>query len=154
MTINDKIGSIRQDTPSMIERTTEFFHLVDAIEAEPSPEVVTLESTNPDIFIAHYGIGESPSRFGKPRWKLRGRGLGTAGELELNLGGNVRDRRRNHLTQFARMFVNSLYGAIFLSRTDSIHPAARLPLRFALGAVAGKKRRTILPRLPCSFSCV
>ena len=140
---------------SVNDRTyDEFFHLVEAIEAEPSPKVVTLESTNPDIFIAHYGIGESPSRFGKPRWKLPDRGLGTAGKLELNLGRNVRDSRRYYLTQFARMFVNSLYGAIFLSRTDSTRPATRLPLRFALGAVAGKKRRTILPRLPCSFSCV
>jgi enoyl-CoA hydratase/carnithine racemase len=46
----------------------EFFDLVEAIEGEPSLKVVTFESANPDFFIAHYGIGESPSRFGKPRW--------------------------------------------------------------------------------------
>src|SRR5262245_60815508 len=46
----------------------EFFDLVEAIEAEPSLKVVTFESANPDFFLAHYGVGESTSRFGKPRW--------------------------------------------------------------------------------------
>src|SRR5713226_9162654 len=46
----------------------EVFDLVEAIEAEPSLKVVTFESANPDYFLAHYGIGESASRFGKPRW--------------------------------------------------------------------------------------
>ena len=46
----------------------EVFDLVEAIEAEPSLKVVTFESANPDYFIAHYGVGESTSRFGKPRW--------------------------------------------------------------------------------------
>ena len=77
---------------SVHDRTyDEFFHLVEAIEAEPSPKVVTLESTNPDLFIAHYDIGESPRRFGRRRWKLRDRGLGTAGELELNASTIVGD---------------------------------------------------------------
>jgi len=46
----------------------EFFDLVEAMEGELSLKVVTFESAYPDFFIAHYGIGESPSRFGKPRW--------------------------------------------------------------------------------------
>ena len=46
----------------------EVFDLVEAIEAEPSLKVVTFESANPDFFLAHYGVGESTSRFGKPRW--------------------------------------------------------------------------------------
>jgi enoyl-CoA hydratase/carnithine racemase len=46
----------------------EIFDLVEAIEAEPSLKVVTFESANPDFFLAHYGVGESTSRFGKPRW--------------------------------------------------------------------------------------
>jgi len=29
---------------------------------------VTFESAHPDFFLAHYGVGESRSRFGKPRW--------------------------------------------------------------------------------------
>ncbi len=33
-----------------------------------SLKVVTFESANPDYFLAHYGVGESTSRFGKPRW--------------------------------------------------------------------------------------
>jgi enoyl-CoA hydratase/carnithine racemase len=46
----------------------EVFDLVEAIEAEPSLKVVTFESANPDFFLAHYVVGESASRFGKPRW--------------------------------------------------------------------------------------
>src|ERR1700748_3280573 len=46
----------------------EIFDLVEAIEAEPSLKVVTFQSANPDFFLAHYGVGESTSRFGKPRW--------------------------------------------------------------------------------------
>src|SRR6201984_3142904 len=46
----------------------EVFDLVEAIEAEPSLKVVTFESANPDFFLAHYGVAESASRFGKPRW--------------------------------------------------------------------------------------
>jgi hypothetical protein len=30
--------------------------------------IVTFESANPDCFLAHYGVGESTSRFGKSRW--------------------------------------------------------------------------------------
>lgn len=46
----------------------EVFDLVEAIEAEPTLKVVTFESANSDFFLAHYGVGESTSRFGKPRW--------------------------------------------------------------------------------------
>src|SRR5258708_1850818 len=46
----------------------EIFDLVEAIETEPSLKVVTFESATPDCFLAHYGVGESISRFGKPRW--------------------------------------------------------------------------------------
>src|SRR5229473_3378007 len=46
----------------------EIFDLVETIEAEPSLKVMTFESANPDFFLAHYGVGESTSRFGKPRW--------------------------------------------------------------------------------------
>ena len=45
----------------------EIFDLVEAIDADPSLKVVTFESANPDFFLAHYGVGESRSRFGKPR---------------------------------------------------------------------------------------
>lgn len=46
----------------------ELYDLVAEIEAESSLKVVTFESANPDFFIAHYGVGKSTSRFGKPRW--------------------------------------------------------------------------------------
>jgi enoyl-CoA hydratase/carnithine racemase len=46
----------------------EVFDLVEAMEADPSLKVVTFESANPDFFLAHYGVAESTSRFGKPRW--------------------------------------------------------------------------------------
>ena len=47
----------------------EVFDLVQAIEAEPGLKVVTFESADPDYFLAHYGVGESQSRFGAPRWR-------------------------------------------------------------------------------------
>ena len=47
----------------------EIFDLVQAIDVEPALKVVTFESANPDYFLAHYGIGESESRFGVPRWR-------------------------------------------------------------------------------------
>jgi enoyl-CoA hydratase/carnithine racemase len=47
----------------------EVFDLVEAIEADPGLKVITFESANPDFFLAHYGIGESTSRFGTPRWR-------------------------------------------------------------------------------------
>ena len=47
----------------------EVFDLVEAIEAEPALKVITFESASPDFFLAHYGIGESTSRFAEPRWR-------------------------------------------------------------------------------------
>jgi enoyl-CoA hydratase/carnithine racemase len=46
----------------------QIYDLVEEIEEEPSLKVVTFESANPDFFLSHYGIAESSSRFGKPRW--------------------------------------------------------------------------------------
>src|SRR5258706_15148445 len=46
----------------------EIYDLVERIEAEASLKVVSFESANPDFFLAHYGVAESSSRFGKPRW--------------------------------------------------------------------------------------
>src|SRR6201997_2254250 len=46
----------------------ELFDLVEALDADPSLKVVTFESANPDFFLAHYGIGETKSRFDTPRW--------------------------------------------------------------------------------------
>jgi len=82
----------------------EVFDLVQAIEAEPGLKVVTFESADPDYFLAHYGVGESQSRFGAPRWRdgaiqlahsnvlsvavIRGRARG--GGSEFALGCDVR----------------------------------------------------------------
>ena len=44
----------------------EIFDLVEAIDADPLLKVMTFESANPDFFLAHYGVGESRSRFGEP----------------------------------------------------------------------------------------
>jgi enoyl-CoA hydratase/carnithine racemase len=82
----------------------ELFDLVEAMNVEPSLKVVTFESANPDFFLAHYGVGESSSRFGKPRWVetaarlaqsnvlsiavVRGRARG--GGREFTLGCDVR----------------------------------------------------------------
>ena len=46
----------------------ELYDLVEAMETEPDLKVVTFESGNPDFFLAHYGTGESVSRFGAPKW--------------------------------------------------------------------------------------
>ncbi|WGY73472.1 enoyl-CoA hydratase/isomerase family protein [Burkholderia cepacia] len=46
----------------------EFYDLVGEIETDPSLKVVTIESANPDFFIAHYSTAEPRSRFGTPRW--------------------------------------------------------------------------------------
>src|ERR1700757_682970 len=77
----------------------EIFDLVQAIDAEPGLKVVTFESANPDYFLAHYGVGESRSRFGTPPWRdaaiqlahsnvvsiavIRGRARGGGGEFAL-----------------------------------------------------------------------
>jgi enoyl-CoA hydratase/carnithine racemase len=46
----------------------EVFDLVESMDAEPALKVMTFESADPDFFLAHYGVGESTSRFGTPRW--------------------------------------------------------------------------------------
>ena len=46
----------------------ELYDLQEEIDAEPALKVVTFESANPDFYVAHYGVGQSTSRFGKPRW--------------------------------------------------------------------------------------
>ncbi|MBN9336036.1 enoyl-CoA hydratase/isomerase family protein [Devosia sp.] len=46
----------------------EFFDLYEAAEQAGTVKVITFDSANPDYFLAHYGVGESASRFGKPRW--------------------------------------------------------------------------------------
>jgi hypothetical protein len=46
----------------------QIYDLVEEIGEEPSLKVVTFESANPAFFLSHYGIAESSSRFGKPRW--------------------------------------------------------------------------------------
>jgi len=77
----------------------ELFDLVEDMDAEPTLKVVTFESANADFFCAHYGIGESTSRFGTPRWRdtairlahsnvlsiavVRGRARGGGSELAL-----------------------------------------------------------------------
>jgi enoyl-CoA hydratase/carnithine racemase len=82
----------------------EIFDLVQEIDADADLKVVTFESANPDYFLAHYGIGESRSRFGVPRWRdaaiqlahskvlsiavIRGRARG--GGSEFTLGCDVR----------------------------------------------------------------
>jgi hypothetical protein len=47
----------------------EIFDLVHAIDAEPGLKVVTFESANSDYFLAHYGVGQSRSRFRVPPWR-------------------------------------------------------------------------------------
>jgi len=46
----------------------EVFDLVQEVDADPELKVVTFESANPDYFLAHYGVEQSASRFGVPRW--------------------------------------------------------------------------------------
>ena len=53
------------------------------IEAEASLQVVTFESANPQFFLAHYGIAESSSRFGKPRWIEEATRLATSKTLSV-----------------------------------------------------------------------
>jgi enoyl-CoA hydratase/carnithine racemase len=77
----------------------EVFDLVEATYARPTLKVLTFESADRDFFLADYGVGESTSRFGTPRWLeaatrlahsdalsiavLRGRARGKGSELAL-----------------------------------------------------------------------
>jgi len=76
----------------------EIFDLVEAIAAEPSLKVVTFESANPDFFLAHYGVGESTSRFGKPRWIESATRLAHSNVLSIAV---VRGRTRAGGAEFA-----------------------------------------------------
>lgn len=76
----------------------EVFDLVEAMDAEPTLKVVTFESANPDFFIAHYGVGESNSRFGSPRWIESAMRLAQSRVLSVAV---VRGRARGGGSEFA-----------------------------------------------------
>jgi enoyl-CoA hydratase/carnithine racemase len=76
----------------------EIFDLVEAIVAEPSLKVVTFESANADFFLAHYGVGESASRFGKPRWIEAATRLAHSNVLSIAV---IRGRARGGGDEFA-----------------------------------------------------
>jgi enoyl-CoA hydratase/carnithine racemase len=76
----------------------EVFDLVQAIDAEPALKVVTFESANRDYFLAHYGVGESQSRFGKPRWREAAVQLAKSNVLSVAV---VRGRARGGGSEFA-----------------------------------------------------
>ena len=76
----------------------EIFDLVQAIDAEPALKIVTFESANPDYFLAHYGVGESQSRFGIPRWREAAIQLANSNVLSVAV---VRGRARGGGSEFA-----------------------------------------------------
>src|SRR5260221_9343192 len=76
----------------------EVFDLVQAIEAEPGLKVVTFESADPDYFLAHYGVGESQSRFGVPRWRDAAIQLAHSNVLSIAV---IRGRARGGGSEFA-----------------------------------------------------
>src|SRR6476620_8917061 len=76
----------------------EVFDLVQAIELEPGLKVVTFESANPDYFLAHYGVGESQSRFGAPRWRDAAIQLAHSSVLSVAV---IRGRARGGGSEFA-----------------------------------------------------
>lgn len=76
----------------------EIFDLVQAIDAESGLKVVTFESANPDYFLAHYGVGESPSRFGVPPWRDAAIQLAHSNVLSIAV---IRGRARGGGSEFA-----------------------------------------------------
>src|SRR5260370_14652427 len=76
----------------------EVFDRVQAIEAEPGLKVVTFESADPDYFLAHYGVGESQSRFGAPRWRDAAIQLAHSNVLSIAV---IRGRARGGGSEFA-----------------------------------------------------
>jgi len=76
----------------------EVFDLVEQIEAEPTLKVLTFESANPEFFLAHYGVAESSSRFGKPRWIETAARLARSNVLSIAV---VRGRARGGGSEFA-----------------------------------------------------
>src|SRR5713101_7464751 len=76
----------------------EIYDLVERIEAEASLKVVTFESANPEFFLAHYGIAESRSCFGKPRWIEAATRLAMSKTLSIAI---IRGRARGGGSEFA-----------------------------------------------------
>jgi enoyl-CoA hydratase/carnithine racemase len=76
----------------------EIFDLVEAIVAEPALKVVTFESANAEFFLAHYGVGESASRFGRPRWIEAATRLAHSNVLSIAV---IRGRARGGGDEFA-----------------------------------------------------
>jgi enoyl-CoA hydratase/carnithine racemase len=76
----------------------ELFDLVEAMDADPSLTVMTFESANPDFFLAHYGIGESKSRFDTPRWIETAARLARSSVLSIAV---IRGRVRGGGSEFA-----------------------------------------------------
>ena len=76
----------------------EVVDLVQAIEAEQGLKVVTFESADPDYFLAHYGVGESQSRFGAPRWRDAAIQLAHSNVLSIAV---IRGRARGGGSEFA-----------------------------------------------------
>ncbi len=75
-----------------------FYDLVGEIEAEATLKVVTIESANPDFFIAHYSSAEPRSRFGVPRWIDAATRLAASGVLSIAV---IRGRVRGGGSEFA-----------------------------------------------------
>src|SRR4029077_7227103 len=59
---------------------------------------VTFQSANPDYFLAHYGVGESSSRFDKPRWLEAAARAGKRNSLSIAI---IRGRPRAGGCEFA-----------------------------------------------------
>jgi enoyl-CoA hydratase/carnithine racemase len=76
----------------------EIFDLVQALDAEPALKVVTFESANRDYFLAHYGVGESRSRFGTPPWRDAAVQLAHSNVLSIAV---IRGRARGGGSEFA-----------------------------------------------------
>ena len=76
----------------------ELFDLVEAIDDDPALKVVTFGSADPDFFLAHYGIGESKSRFDTPRWIETATRLAASSVLSIAV---VRGRARGGGSEFA-----------------------------------------------------
>lgn len=76
----------------------EVFDLVEAIDSDPALKVVTFESANHDYFLAHYGVGESRSRFGIPRWREAAIQMAHSDVLSIAV---IRGRARGGGSEFA-----------------------------------------------------
>ncbi|MDB5099734.1 MAG: hypothetical protein JWM80_4155 [Cyanobacteria bacterium RYN_339] len=79
----------------------EFYDIVGEIEAEATLKVVTIESANPDFFLAHYSSAEPRSRFGTPRWIETAARLAASSVLSIAV---IRGRVRGGGSEFALGF--------------------------------------------------